>query len=107
MNYETFLKVKTHLLTQNKKSHDVGEGCVYRNSEGLKCAVGCLIPDEDYAANMEFKGVDNLQHRGLLKGMDTYMLRELQLIHDLNPPSMWKEKLDTFELEHFNEVTNS
>lgn len=30
--------------------------CQYRSPEGLKCAIGCLIPDEIYSPAMENKG---------------------------------------------------
>lgn len=47
MNQAIFNQVYTHLLTQNEKCEDEN-GCAYRNEQGLKCAVGCLITDEVY-----------------------------------------------------------
>ena len=43
---EVFELIKNHLLTQNKKSVDVIGQCMYRNSTGLSCAVGCLMTAE-------------------------------------------------------------
>jgi hypothetical protein len=49
---ETFDKVCVHLLTQLQKSvfldSNGSMACAYRGPNGLKCAVGCLIPDELY-----------------------------------------------------------
>ena len=54
---EVFDKVATHLLKQGEKaeySTEFGEPiCAYRTSEGLKCAVGCLIPDDLYEERLE------------------------------------------------------
>lgn len=30
-----------------------GNKCMYRTADGHKCAVGCLIPDEEYTCHME------------------------------------------------------
>lgn len=49
---KTFDKVAIHLRKQGKAA-TVGAGCMYRTDEGLKCAVGCLIPDELYDARIE------------------------------------------------------
>lgn len=57
---EIFDKVTVHLLTQKKKAQRVNNLslfvsvnpespiCTYRSPEGLRCAIGCLIPDELY-----------------------------------------------------------
>ena len=47
--YDTIMK---HLRDQNEKAED-NTGCLYHTSDGLKCAVGCLIPDEFYNIDME------------------------------------------------------
>ncbi len=49
---EIFPKVVTHLRKQGQRA--VADGhCKYRTSDGLSCAVGCLIPDELYTFNIE------------------------------------------------------
>lgn len=49
--------VKKHLLTQNKQSVEEFSGkCRYRGGEGLKCAIGCLIPDDMYKPEFEDRG---------------------------------------------------
>jgi hypothetical protein len=40
---------------QSKKSPS-SSFCMYRNPQGAKCAVGCLIPDEMYNPQMENTG---------------------------------------------------
>lgn len=56
---EVFNKVVRHLLTQKQKAR-VGTTCMYKTPEGLKCAVGCLIPDELYSQDIEGKPADYL-----------------------------------------------
>jgi hypothetical protein len=49
---EIFDTVAKHLFTQGKQSTDY-VSCLYRGPEGTKCAVGILIPDAAYDADME------------------------------------------------------
>lgn len=98
---EVFQKVKTHLLTQGKKSADDLGMCTYRAEGGLSCAVGCLITDEAYSKSLETKGVktEAVQNALIASGIDmdgdmVKMLDELQIIHDHFPPRRWAELLD-------------
>lgn len=51
---EIFDTVVTHLFTQRKQAMDKRtDACVYRARGGLKCAVGCLIPDKLYHRCLE------------------------------------------------------
>lgn len=53
-NQEVFDRVASHLIKQNKKSRESSIGpCVYRTPQGLSCAVGCLISEEDYDNRVE------------------------------------------------------
>ena len=59
--------------------------CAYRGLNGTKCAVGCLIKDEDYSLFMETVPVNRLVNDNklpayLLRHVD--FLRSLQLAHD-------------------------
>lgn len=79
---EIFDTVLDHLAKQKKRSVQ-GSSCVYRSQTGLKCAVGCLIPDELYVPTMENETVGTLlaefpalpewmrKHRGLLTALQT------------------------------------
>lgn len=49
---EIFDTVVSHLLQQGKPASD-GDYCVYRTTDGLKCAIGVLIPDDEYIPTME------------------------------------------------------
>lgn len=110
---ELFDKVATHLLTQNAKSLD-DDSCQYRNPEGLACAVGCLIPEDEYTPQIERLSVAELygyhndilgeyQERRLMlaillsaagvKEGHLELLRELQIIHDCCDMSIWKSEL--------------
>lgn len=95
---EVFLKVKEHLLLQNKQSWlEDNSSCAYRGKDGLKCAVGCLITDEEYTPDIEGNSIESL-HIAVLVDIKHYdILERLQLIHDETHPSFWKEKLDKIE----------
>ena len=45
---EVFDFVVNHLRTQGKQAVDRDGDCQYCTPDGLKCAVGCLIPDDKY-----------------------------------------------------------
>lgn len=53
-NQEAFNTVCEHLMEQRCKAK-TGTFCVYKNEKGLKCAVGSLIPDEEYKPAMDGK----------------------------------------------------
>jgi hypothetical protein len=102
---EIFNKVKTHLLSQNRRALAQNGECKYRTNEGLKCAVGCLIVD--YAYNPELEGYGALDDcirvavsesigRKLTK-IEALMLCDLQDIHDNHEPDEWKTIIDRFE----------
>lgn len=98
-----------HLLTQGKPSRS--DVCLYRSSDGSKCAVGVLIPDSEYDSNMEFSVVDAecqihptpIQAWAQWKyPHDLKLLSRLQKLHDdgpdpINghPPEAWKEYILT------------
>lgn len=86
---EIFDKVAVHLLTQGKQSQGLYDtACKYRGHDGLKCAVGCLIPDDKYRPDMEGYTVYTLVSRfpdvlGFYTGdSELSLLTCLQRIHD-------------------------
>lgn len=99
---EIFNTVATHLLTQRRKSVVAGS-CKYRTDEGLKCAVGCLITDEEYDPRMEGNSIDFLIYGDLddppvAPSLSRFMehsqlLRDLQRIHDADDCDYWEENL--------------
>ena len=107
---DAFDKMVRHLLSQGKRSygnipdeadHPGTEGCLYRGPDGLMCAVGCLISDEDYDPRME-------NSTPLMPSMEMWMaanfaedIREraesvlswVQDIHDNIEPEGWEDAL--------------
>lgn len=98
-NQEIFDKVAAHLLAQNAKAQcDLGSGnlgCVYLDpTTGHKCAVGCLIPADNYHPNMEGRSPYDLQRNyDLFTDVDEELLNDLQRTHDEYDPDEWKDQL--------------
>ncbi|MGG7519432.1 hypothetical protein ACQ3G6_16250, partial [Allorhizobium undicola] len=56
---EIFDVVYRGLQEQGFRRSENNYRCAYRSSEGLKCAVGQLIPDERYSADLEGKAASS------------------------------------------------
>jgi hypothetical protein len=112
---EIYDKVAEHLLNQGEKSLINGEvfqgasmKCGYRSPEGLKCAIGVLIPDWLYHEGLEHNGSDTPIVRSALKKAgvpgddDTRsMLRFLQEMHDTESPEDWPILLEQIRQRFF------
>lgn len=93
-NQETFDTVVAHLRKQGRPAIRAGQ-CKYRACEGLKCAAGCLIPDDKYLSSFEGKLalpgtapgdlIESLGHSLNLVGI-------LQTIHDDDEPENWERE---------------
>lgn len=96
---EVFDTIVTHLRTQGKPARAAVGNCRYRmedpnSGEVLRCAIGCLIPDELYSPEMEGAGVTPLIFDAEFKGYelpeilinasadDRDFLSQLQRVHD-------------------------
>lgn len=99
-----FNRVVKHLRKQGRKSkawyYDFdGDkktlACAYRGKDGLKCAIGCLIPNKTYQKDMEGAGpITALTKAGVYgkyKKLGDCLLFELQLIHDDWHPVAWEK----------------
>lgn len=118
-NQEIFDKIVAHLRQQGKKSMMfITNGmtrpemsCAYRGENGTSCAIGCLIPDNEYSSVFEggrFSGVMRYAvHNG---GEDKFptiyalsdhsnFLLSMQDVHDSYPPTQWEER---FAIVAFN-----
>jgi hypothetical protein len=94
---EIFDTVATHLFTQGKRamvrdedSDDSTDFCAYRTADGLKCAVGVLLPDELYVPAMENNSVYSLCRTFHLPSWfheNSGLLGRLQEAHDR--PASW------------------
>lgn len=107
-----YQKVRKHLLTQKKKATNLVGSCVYLDANGLKCAVGCLIPgghpgfENGGVVSDLFGEFPDLEKR-FLRGWDRNadeldgFLSDLQEIHDGSEVRDWEEDLNEFaEKEH-------
>lgn len=115
MRYETPQEVldtvAQHLIEQKAKSLndslavlDAGPECLYRNSDGMKCAVGALIPDSVYRKEFErfpsvFQLIDSVSEvrslfgEEILRTHHVNLLRQLQDIHDTCSVESWPHAL--------------
>jgi hypothetical protein len=96
---QLFDTVATHLLTQRRRSTRKSF-CAYRGRDGLRCAIGCLIPDERYTPNLEGKSAEQADVRraaGLRRGQGT-LATDLQNLHDTLPVNQWHTKL--YDIAH-------
>lgn len=83
---EVFDFVVSSIVKQGRPSMD-GTRCRYRNTEGLKCAAGMLIPDDVYHPSMEGMGILKLssQFKDVIPNSIKYnmnLIVELQSCHD-------------------------
>ena len=99
---QIFDQVAEHLLKQNKQAYreDI-ESCAYLTDEGLRCAVGCLIPDGHEGLHYDGTLVDLLMDYPDLisvfgikeKNDNEQLLIRLQELHDWKEPDYWLEGL--------------
>jgi hypothetical protein len=88
MKQEAFNTVAIALRKQRVASYSPSSGCVYRGPNGLKCAVGHLIPDSQYKKEMENVGASHLLIKydipALKSGDDNFveLLDDMQSAHD-------------------------
>lgn len=102
-----FDTVARHLLAQGVACIDLYDRtgtnvCRYRNNSGLKCAIGCLIPDERYGEWIEGASVNSERvldaidpaYGPIMKGTtDFQLLSRLQSVHDYRPVDTWYARL--------------
>lgn len=99
---EVFDQAASHILRQNKKSlNPNGIGCAYRGNDGLKCAAGCFISDDEYKPAMDSYGMealglgwDDMINEGFAPTQHNRLINELQGIHDIAPVDEWKDQLE-------------
>ncbi len=81
-NQQAFDHICDHLMTQRKQAM-IHESCVYRDGNGLKCAVGCLIPDEIYIPEMESMQIARVcAVCPEIKDVSWQLLIDCQSVHD-------------------------
>lgn len=96
---QVFEQAATHLLTQKEVSED-GDGCMYLNSSGLKCAAGCFISKEEYSPDFEHITWTMLIAKSLVPNYHAEFIGLLQEIHDIEILSEWKYALEDLGKRH-------
>lgn len=102
---EVFNIVAAHMLKQNKRSisHIQSKGfvgCAYRGDNGLKCAAGCLIPDEIYNRDFESVSWPLLVVSHHFPYNHATLIARLQYIHDNYEPKNWREELTDLAIRY-------
>jgi hypothetical protein len=105
---QEFDAVVAHLYKQGrpaKASYDPNREpqCAYRGDDGLSCAVGCRIPDDNYSAEMEGTGISFLceyEDFNLPSEIRAYhpMFSSLQAAHDADSSLNSDGDFDSVEL---------
>lgn len=86
-----------HLFQQGQQAI-ANQICLYRSPNGMKCAVGVHIRDDEYSEKMENKMVINLKDANLLPSRlipHLKLLIDLQDFHD--DSDNWRENDRTFK----------
>lgn len=89
---EIFNTVVAHLRQQKKRAMVYNEDnglaqCLYRAPDGLKCAVGCLIPDGAYKPSFEGNAVEVVLYESDEEPWAKNLLPHSDLLMDLQWPS--------------------
>lgn len=80
---EVYSQVRKHLLTQKIKSmSEERKGCVYHGPDGLMCAAGCLIAEQEYRETMEGRIWKYLVEDCVVPAVHSALIAKLQEIHD-------------------------
>ena len=103
---QVFDQVAKHMRTQMKKSYLQDGGCLYKGPNGLSCAAGCLIADDEYSPEWEGLHWSEVAHRYTGKAAHMELISQLQEAHDFYPVIDWAKKLkqvaDKFNLNTDN-----
>ena len=89
---EAFETMVRHLRKQGRTSVNARGACAYRGPKGLRCAVGCLIPDDQYKRSFEGETAECIAKKvPALSDIEPGILSEMQSIHDDCDVSQWEE----------------
>lgn len=92
---QIFDQVAAHLLKQMRRStrSENVSSCMYRGANGLKCAAGILIDDNEYKDKMEGRSWIDLVEFGIVPIRNFEFIRELQILHDSKSVYYWPDLL--------------
>lgn len=83
---EVFDQVVEHLKKQRVRCVDNHGFCRYRGRDGLKCAAGCLISDDEYDPKLENHAWQTLTREKLVPDCHSDLIEVLQAVHDQYHP---------------------
>ena len=93
-----FDTVSLHLLAQKKRCISREGMCQYQLGR-LSCAIGCLIPKNDYLPAFEGEIIEkkttNIGQYLRRRGFNLQLLTDLQYVHDDYTPGQWRDELKT------------
>ena len=90
---QVFDYIAHHLLEQQEHSLNADGECVYHSEDGLKCAAGCLIPDEDYCEELEDSHWSFLTAVGRVNEAHAEIIARMQSLHDKSAVRLWGQRL--------------
>lgn len=81
---QVFDQVAKHMIKQGKQSINSVMECVYRGPNGLKCAAGCLISDDEYDPKFDGNNMSwsLLVNAGYVPSKHSNLIRLMQSVHD-------------------------
>lgn len=96
---EVFDQVAKHMLKQNKRSESSNGACKYRSDDGLKCAAGCLISDDEYITGFDDDDETSwsdliANYPDLVPSEHQELIVQLQIIHDFTEVNYWYDDLN-------------
>ena len=96
---EVFEYVRNHLLSQREKSlmSPQKQLCAYKSTEGLKCAIGCLMTSREYKKSFEGLPWEDLVAAELVPIAHNRLLCDLQKCHDDESVKDWESALDNIK----------
>jgi hypothetical protein len=111
---QIFDRVAKHLLKQGRRAqydNDSQFFCAYLNTDGFRCAVGCLFKNDEWTNAIAIKlggSTKRIYADGQLQTLLDFdlaheqveLLSALQVIHDRHEPGDWKRALRNFAEKH-------
>ncbi|WP_244814624.1 hypothetical protein [Caballeronia sp. Lep1P3] len=111
---DIYERVSAHLLAQGAVSEDDNGSCRLRSAHGRKCAIGSLLRDDLYEADLEGVGISYYRHAQdgkLLRALyasnvNAYdpavidLLIELEEVHDDASVEAWPHLLNALGKRH-------
>lgn len=101
-NQEAFTTMVLHLRKQGKRSTMKNRStCRYYGPDGLMCAVGCLIPEDEYRCSFEGNAVGVIQDKvPSIYSLNTGLLSDMQETHDYVDIEDWEESFSDIAKEY-------